>query len=464
MTEPLQIRCALISERQAIDGRGDSLDGVESRLKRYARGRTWAEIMKNALEWSEPKRAEKIASCARLLQFRHYQDTDHRHLAGGFFCQQWKLCRICAIRRGAKVLSVLVPKIRQRFHEDTDKTLRAFLVTLTTKDGVDCKERFEHAQSSLRRYAQRARDHRRFSGPGVELNKAVGVFSSLEGGIGAGSGQWHWHFHQLWLSHERPSWHKLKAEWESVTGDSFVVHCVEMDFSKARDFSDEAMGKDLCEVAKYAVKPAEMTQEHALTVQRSTIHKHFTRTYGSLRFTAEETAAIEDVQDAEQAEHCQGPYTDTMYQWGHGRYSEIDMTTILPASMRDDESRTITMRLRDRWLQGERRTVIGKGNGLYESRGGRYPGRESDEGKRRGERLDRVRSSSTGRAFLWSLSIGSSEPILDKGGKIVDRPPDQPLATRPTRGERLQADPASDVDPFSDPLSTACEAIDQPPY
>ncbi len=475
MTEPVQIR-ALMSEHQAVAGRG-GLDAVEDRLKRYARGRTWAEIMKTALDIREPKRAEKIGSCASLLQFRHYTDTEHRHLAGGFFCQQWKLCRICAVRRGAKVLQILVPKIRQRIEED--KTLHAYLVTLTTKDGPDCKERFEHAQDCLRRYGQRARDHRRGQGDHVELNRAVGIFSSLEGGIGKGSGEWHWHFHQLWLSHTRPSFDDLKKEWHELTGDSFIVHCVEMNFSKARDLSDEAMGRDLCEVAKYAVKPAEMTQDHALTVQRSTMNKHFTRTYGALRFTAEETAAIELVQDAEREEQCTGPYLDTMYRWSYGRYSEIDGTTIMPTQLQDDENRTITMRLRDRWLQGDRREGIANGRGLFNSRPGSYPGRSQvfdangdridGEGERLRQRLCLPMSASGSKVAaaierrLADLPIGPSGPILDTGGKIVERPPPEPpepcRTPRPSRGERLRSDPSTDLDPFSDPLPTVPDAI-----
>ncbi len=269
---------------------------ISDRLGRYRRGRQQADSFYNEVNSHDGRRAEKLNGCANLLLFHDHGEHGNR-LAAGYYCQQWKLCRICAMRRAAKTLGVLLPKVLQRMQER--KTMRAFIVTLTTKDGPDCTERFNHLQDSLRRLTGRARQARKDGSGFVEMNKAAGMYSSTEATRGANSGEWHWHAHMVWIGEERPSWLNLKAEWEDVTGDSFIVHVAELKASQRRrrhpDLPIDEMGlaKELCEVCKYALKPQELQAADAWTVQASTVHRHFTRSYGSLRFTAQETEQIE---------------------------------------------------------------------------------------------------------------------------------------------------------------------------
>ncbi len=269
---------------------------LSERLGRYKRGRLAAEVMLAQVNQHDGRRAEKLKGCANLLLFHDHGAAGCR-IAAGYYCQQWKLCQNCAMRRAARSHRILLPKVLDRMNRN--KCMRAFLVTLTTKDGPRCAERFNHLQNSLRRYTGRARQARKDKSGYVELNKAAGVYCSTEATRGANSGEWHWHAHMLWIGTERPSWLMLKAEWENVTGDSYVVHVAEIKASQRRrrhpdlPLDEIGLAKELVEVCKYALKPQDLQPPDAWTVQTATERRHFTRSYGSLRFSAAETAQME---------------------------------------------------------------------------------------------------------------------------------------------------------------------------
>jgi len=131
------------------------VQGIEALPRRVE---TYGKAKRDALDISEyidahggepfQKVAQRVRGCGDYLVFRHYFTVDQVKLHGASLCMKHLLCRLCAIRRGAKYLAAYI----QRFEllRAQNPRLRAFLVTLTVKDGDDLKERFDHLHRSQR--------------------------------------------------------------------------------------------------------------------------------------------------------------------------------------------------------------------------------------------------------------------------------------------------------------------------
>ncbi len=295
------------------------------RLKRYVTSKNSARLMANYLGERDARRAIKLHHCANFLHFRHYMRDDKITLVDGYFCQQWKLCQQCAIRRGAKALQVLAPKITDQLQRDNQ--LRAYLVTVTTKNGGDCAERFSHLKNSFRKYMERRNDGKKKNRGKVEANKAAGIYWAFEGGIGENSKQWHWHCHAVWLCRNRPHATELSAEWEAITGDSYIVDVREMRCTSNNRRDSQSIAADVLEVCKYTLKPHGMTPALAYQTHQATQHFHFTGCVGSLRLSALERERIEaqyDERPDESQETC-----ELFYRFSDRRqtYQEADETS-----------------------------------------------------------------------------------------------------------------------------------------
>ena len=186
------------------------------------------------------KLSASVRNCGSYLVFRDYYTLGEIRLAQAFFCKKHLLCPLCAIRRGAKLLS----RYLDRFHAITasESHLRPFLVTLTVKDGQDLAERFNHLHKSLRSYHKRRHGKRDI----CEAKKALGAVWSYEIKRGKGSGLWHPHVHAIWLCETPPDPQAVSREWRKITKDSYVVD--------VRPISQEDPVSGFLEVFKYAVK------------------------------------------------------------------------------------------------------------------------------------------------------------------------------------------------------------------
>jgi hypothetical protein len=239
----------LTPESLAAEGVGDSgTDAIEHRLARYgtakARNREMAGYLCQRAEErpNGPYRRLSTAlyECASWLEFHRYLDTGNTKLARVCTCKKHLLCPVCAIRRGGKTLrrymqraEALAPK--HDFH----------MLTLTVKNGDDLGERYRHLKSSLRKLRQRAQDG---YGP---LSHVEGMVWSYEFTRGP-DGSWHPHIHAICAAPKgspRIAYGKessLAAQWQRITGDSFIVH-------SAPIAGDDLVG-GFCEVLKYALK------------------------------------------------------------------------------------------------------------------------------------------------------------------------------------------------------------------
>ena len=244
-----------LSDEILADDSEQGIDGVAAlpaRLDRYGRAHRRALHMSNyAQDQGDVKLSDKLRHCGHWLNFRHYYTVDKVRLHAADFCKKHLLCPLCAIRRGAKYLKAYTDKLS--VVQSQNAGLKAFLVTLTVKDGADLSERFRHLRDAMKRMTQARRNYLMAPDkrPHVEFAKALGGVHSIEFKRGKNSGLWHPHVHMVWLCHESPDQKKLSEEWLKLTGDSFIV-----DVRPFHDQNDVVSG--FMEVFKYALKFSEL--------------------------------------------------------------------------------------------------------------------------------------------------------------------------------------------------------------
>ena len=191
--------------------------------------------------------AARLSSCGNWLHFRDYYTVDKVRLHAAQFCKQHLICPLCAIRRGAKTLAAYLSRW-QVIHEASPH-LKLYLITFTVKNGPDLKERHAHLVRGLKRLMDRRRYFNAGTrgAPWTELCKVEGgVYTQEVTNIGNG---WHPHAHMLAACTSAPDAAALAAEWQAITGDSFVVD--------VRPITGDPVDGFL-EVFKYAVKFADL--------------------------------------------------------------------------------------------------------------------------------------------------------------------------------------------------------------
>ena len=251
-----------VSEFLAEHETGLGFESLQYRLQRYGAGKARALDMADYItdfvlgnrvcRWTSRLEAKRIAAsienCGSYLLFRNYFRKDEVRLHAATFCKKHLLCPFCAMRRGAKYLQCYMERLQCVLAENP--RLRAFMVTLTVKDGDDLAERFNHLRGCLKRYQRQRRDGASGKRPLVEYNKALGGVFSIEVKRGQGSGLWHPHVHMIWLCEDVPDKFRLSQEWHNITGDSYIVD--------VREFYGETIVEGFFEVFKYALKFSDM--------------------------------------------------------------------------------------------------------------------------------------------------------------------------------------------------------------
>lgn len=292
------------------------------KLERYGKHHARALAMGNFLTNRNPNRAEKLRTCGAWLQFRDYYTADERRLTAGAFCQQHRLCPLCACRRAGRYLRAYVEKIHTVMTQRPE--LRPYLVTLTVKNGPDLGERVGHLLASLHELHERRRDSLKNARRGYNVSPsaaaaAIAGVSSIEIKRGSGSGLWHPHAHGVWLCVHPPEANVLACEWFSITGDSHVVdvrplHCNELLGADLPADAWELLAGDLCEVFKYALKFADLPLEDNLHAFETLHRRRLIEAFGELR----RVVVNEDLQDEPLGEDL--PYIELIARY-HARES-----------------------------------------------------------------------------------------------------------------------------------------------
>lgn len=290
------------------------LEGIEALPKRIAR---YEKAKKQALDVAKymrdlpgvqhlAKNRERLETCGDYLVFRHYYTVDQVKLHGARLCMQHLLCPLCAIRRGAKHLKAYLDRFE--LIQIERPRLRAYLVTLTVKDGPDLLERFQHLHK-----AQRELWKRKQRGRGSWLDSVDGAVWSYEVKRGSGSGLWHPHLHMVALaedlqseSHDNPG--PLAREWKSITCDSHVVD--------VKPISQDEPAEGFMEVFKYAVKFSDQPEADTVHAYQVLKGKRLLASAGCFRGVPEPDGLLDDQEALEGL-----PFVTLFYRYLQGGYS-----------------------------------------------------------------------------------------------------------------------------------------------
>lgn len=117
---------------------------------------------------------------------------------------------------------------------------------------------------------------------------------------------WHPHVHILALAHDWIDREALSAEWESVTGDSFIVDVRRIKNKSTNIDSGSDMLAGIAEVMKYALKFSDLPPDHVWTAYTTLRGKRLMGSVGSLRGVQIPDSLLDDpLEDL--------PYTELLY-------------------------------------------------------------------------------------------------------------------------------------------------------
>lgn len=198
----------------------------------------------------------KLGQCANWLVFNQYYTVDEIRLAACHSCDKHLLCSFCAARRGSKYLQRYLERFQSIMAQPENRHLKAIMFNLTTKNGDDLEERFQHFMKSLRKLLKKRRNARQ-GVTATELEKAVaGVYSVETTNKGKG---WHVHMHAVVLLTDWLDLKEVSREWEAITGDgSKIVYATRLGYGA--DMFDQygnvtpKLVESFAEVFKYALK------------------------------------------------------------------------------------------------------------------------------------------------------------------------------------------------------------------
>ena len=126
---------AVILAEDANQGAG-GIAALPTRVGRYGEAHRRALAMADyALTIGEKAMASKLTLCGDFLLFRHFFTVDDVRLHAANFCRKHLLCPLCGIRRASKYMQAYMQRLEVVLAQHPG--LKAFLVTVTVKDGED---------------------------------------------------------------------------------------------------------------------------------------------------------------------------------------------------------------------------------------------------------------------------------------------------------------------------------------
>ncbi len=305
------------------------IQGFPDRIKRFATRHVRAEEMASFLQLQEQpyarRRARKLRECGRYLTFRHYFTIDELRLHEAFFCQQSKLCPLCAVRRGAKMLRRYTERVLLILADRPE--LKMYVTTLTVRNGPDLAERMNHITNSLARLTLNRRQHWNNDQAWSESCCAIGSVGSFEIKRGRNSQEWHPHFHDAWLCDVEPDEGALAQEWLRITGDSHVVNITPFHYVRdGEPATAETVARDFSEVFKYALKFQELSFADNWHAAQELHGRRLVRSFGALFGVKIPDDLADDPLDDEDL-----PYVELFYRFQGGAYELEHHTGEVPS-------------------------------------------------------------------------------------------------------------------------------------
>jgi hypothetical protein len=326
-------------------------EGLSKRLEKYAKAKQHSlYVAKWAKENGTPEngwlvRAADQFSCARFLHFRQAitgEDTDWK-LHNAIFCQQSHTCWMCALRKGARSVQAVVPRLLAVLQARPN--LEAYMVTLTLTNGPGLAGTFNALDGGLKSLVMQCRKARQNPSHSRAMRAVVGGVGHIETKRGKGSGEWHPHYHGVWLcdreAMENPAARypidttALGKAWLEVTGGlGKWTHVDRLHSDRLRrggvtdaEGVQSALVNDLCEVIKYAVKfeGTELARDYweAADVLRG---KTLLRSFGCLHGVK----VPEDLRD-EPLNWEELEYIERYFRYRLGEYQEAALPGASPA-------------------------------------------------------------------------------------------------------------------------------------
>ena len=296
------------------DSPGHLMGEAGKRLHRYGTAKAATLAAMDTITDGQARHAGlrigKVRACGDWLRFRHFPTLGETKLHSANFCCVHLVCGFCAIRRGARMMA----RYLERFQRIRAKHphLRPYLVTYTVRNGPDLGERLAHLEKALTRLHKRRHGKRSRS----IMTTIEGAVWSYEVTYSAAHG-WHPHVHAIYLASEEPDKAGLRAEWESITSDSFMVDVrpITPDANAPADMDPHAKG--FAEVFKYALKAAELPGHLLIDSYTALRGKRLVRSFG--HFFGVKEPEGDDLADEMPAEEL--PYIDLIWNYsGAGRY------------------------------------------------------------------------------------------------------------------------------------------------
>ena len=255
-----------------------------------------------------------LNQCASYLVFNEYFTVDELRLVKAHTCKQHLLCPFCAMRRSGKFVAKNLPKVQQVINENRARI--PAMVTLTVKNGPCLRERFNHLRAAHRRLNRRRLDHLNKGQKFTEWAKVAGGITSYEF-TKKDEGDWHPHIHALVMLDDFIDQKALSAEWEDITGDSFIVDVRRIKGKPNAGGLDIASG--LLEVCKYALKFHDMTLPDTWHAYQTLRTRRLVDSFGVLRGVEIPDSLLDDPLEGL-------PFLERHYQYRPGKraYDLVD--------------------------------------------------------------------------------------------------------------------------------------------
>jgi len=285
---------------------GSTFDGLGVRLERYAKARRHqlAIIEHLRSRHKDDPNIQKLVlyleHCSSYLAFRNYYLVDKVKLVRANFCKKHLICRMCAIRRAARMLRLLLE--RDEYVMQQNSGLVRYMLTLTVKNGFDLQERYDHLSNSVARLVQLRRQQ-------LKRNTAnKGEFTSLAGGVGSyeftfsETHGWHPHVHFVVYKDGSKGINKNKliSEWLKATSDSYIID--------VRPITEKEKG--FIEVIKYSLKFSDLSMENLINAYQVLTSRRLVRSFGCMYGVQTEGSYLDDIKDLEDQ-----PYIDMIYRY-----------------------------------------------------------------------------------------------------------------------------------------------------
>jgi hypothetical protein len=211
----------------------------------------------------------KMQGCGNRLKFHYYYNKEETRLVDAIFCQNKWLDLLCGLRWATRTMHRYKEKA-----EEIDEQFPGYKkvhITLTIVNDTDLTKAYNKLDNSMKKMSTTIRNARKRR-TSSEFGKIDGMVGTIEIKKGRG-GKWHPHFHGLAYVKDYISQDRLSAEWEKMTGDSYITWVSEVNGDI----------KDFCEVFSYTLKASTMSVADQIHVWFICGGKSMVRSWGLFR-------------------------------------------------------------------------------------------------------------------------------------------------------------------------------------